>query len=98
VVGGLSPVVFTSSLMVVVVVPSGVVIFVSFTADDLVVSVHPTMLIKDKLATRVTAIKRFISKNLFLKIRGTVFRLQRGAGYRTAMEFIVIKERDNSNY
>jgi hypothetical protein len=98
VVGGLSPVVFTSSLMVVVVVPSGVVIFVSFTADDLEVSVHPTMLIEAKLAIRVTAIKRFISNNLFLKIRGPIFRLQRGAGYRTAREFIVIKERDNSTY
>ncbi len=49
--------------VVIVVVPPGVVIFVSCLADDFFVSVHPMMLIDVRPAISNVGIRRFISNN-----------------------------------
>ena len=62
-VGGLSPVVFTSFSVVIVVVPPGVVIFVSCLAEDFFVSVHPMMPTDVNPAISIAEIMHFISNN-----------------------------------
>jgi hypothetical protein len=58
--GGLSPVFLTSVSVVIVVVPPGVSISISFVVDDFFVSVHPAKLNGNRQATKAAAIRCFI--------------------------------------
>jgi hypothetical protein len=58
--GGLSPVCLISFSVVIVVVPPGVVIFVSCVVDA--VFEHPTKPMDTRLTTKIAAIMRFIFK------------------------------------
>jgi len=76
--GGLSPVCLTSFSVVIVVVPPGVVIFVSCLVDA--VFEHPVNAIDARPTIKIAAIMRFIFNTFSLNTCGPVRQLQQEVG------------------
>lgn len=76
--GGLSPVCLTSFSVVIVVVPPGVVIFVSCLVDA--VFEHPTNPMDTSPTITIAAIMRFIFNTFSLNTCGPVRKLQQEVG------------------